>query len=623
MTDYTSDSITTLTPQEHLRLRAGMYTHTGTPIGLFNEAFNNSIDEHLNNFGSKIEVWLSDDGASFSVQDYGRGIPIDCDADGVPAVRRCFLELYSGGKFNNQAYKTSAGLHGVGASLLGILATTTVQVARGGYTHEERYDRGRLVEPLHKLQKVPYTGTKVHVTPDPEIFDSPLLEASTLEGVIEDASHLFPNCEFQFQHKDSVKVFKSAGIQELIDQRFQQVRDKAKQKKIDVQRICDTIAISGEAELDGNETSLDLAFTFTNDWNFHCKTFVNGLYTPLGGTHETAIKKLFFQLLQKYYVDASKYSFSLDDLYTGTFLILHYRTGVTSFSSQTKEKFTGKAAYAEIQASIENRLINWFKANPDTLKRVFTLANQRYEARRQSSKLQQAASNIKLNLGSKLKRGSIQGLVDCSSTDVANSELILLEGDSAMGSARAARYREFQALLPLQGKLPNAYRWAPASILANNEIKLFLNSLGCGYGKACNPELSRYGRVMILSDADPDGSHICSLIISFCLCYLRPLVERGMIYKINAPLYCATKGSTRIHAMTYDELQEKLGPRLKEYNLVRSKGWGETNPDVLREIAMNPETRSVTQLQLTDLSYHTCENLMGSDTSFRKELLGI
>jgi DNA gyrase/topoisomerase IV subunit B len=617
--DYSGSNIQVLTPQQALRKNAGMYTHAGSPIGLFNELINNAIDEHLNGHGQQIEIWLSDDCRTFSVQDYGRGIPFDKDDNGIPAARKCFLEVHSGGKFNKDSYKTSGGLHGIGLSLCGILAESKVEITRAKAHFVEEYRYGSLVSSTETVENSP-DGTKVTVCADPEIFEDTRLDPDELHNIIRDVSHLFPKCVFQFSHCGQDYIYQSSGLSEIIDLRIKSVQAKLGEKR-KIERIGETVSFSQSTKIEDKDCGADIAFQFTNDWNFHIRTFVNGLYTPSGGTHEAALKKIFFSLLQKYFVDAEKYEYSLDDLYTGVYLVLHYQTGVTSFSSQTKEKFTGKVAYTEISACIEEKLVAWIKRNAETIKAVFILAQNRYLARKQSSKLAEAASKIKLNLSSKLKRGTIEGLTDCLSTNAEECELYLLEGDSAGGTAKEARFKKTQAILPLQGKVPNAYRKEEATLLANAEIKALLNGLGCGWGKSCDPNLCRYGKVLILTDADQDGGHIASLLIGFFLNYLKPLVERGMVYVVNGPLYCAIKVKERVYAYTLEELEDKLGKNLHQYRILRFKGWGETSAEMLRDIALNPETRVITQLQLTDQSYQICEEIMGSDSSFRKILL--
>lgn len=634
MADYTGKDIRVLSGIEHLRMNPAMYLGpTLNPHHLFQEVLSNSVDEHLNGHGKVIEIELAENNSWVKVVDYARGIPVDAVESGLPAVTAIFTELFSGGKFDRDSgYGIAVGLHGVGLSAVSALSTRVeVEIKRDKKVYKEVYSKGFVAEPLKITGPTKISGTSIKIEADPEIFDSILFESEFIQTKLRDLSFLVPTCEFRFKQGETEKVFKSSGLSELLFDKIQSytISGKRAEKISEVQYLQNYALDTTRTETNRHET--DLAFCFTNSEYLHNYSFCNCLRNIDGGTHETAIKKIFFAVIQKYFVESDKFEYSLEDLQSGVWLVIHLKLAEKpEFSSQTKEKLISKTSYNIIQISIETDLINWCKNNQDTLKKVFTLAQNRYYARQQSAKLQKLASKIKVNFSGKPQRGKIEGLTDCKCARISDTEIFLLEGDSAAGSAKQARGlwsngnnetgKDLQAILPLQGKVPNSSRCTESLILKNEEFRLLLNALGCGYGKSCNPELLRYGKVIILTDADPDGSHIASLLASFFLNYLRPLVERGLVYVVDGPLYCATKGKERVYAYTKSELDDKLNGS-GGWNIVRAKGWGEMNPDVLKDIAMNPDSRKLIQLQFTDETIFQVDSIMGADSGARKLLL--
>lgn len=611
--EYNASAIKVLDNNQALRLRPGMFIgSTENPFHLFREVLDNSCDEHLNGFGNNIYIELADDETWISIKDEGRGIPTGKTDEGVPAVHQVFLKLFSGGKFDKSSYSgASSGLHGVGLSCCGSLTSKTeVEIHREGFRWTSVYGQGNILEPLKKHEASNLHGTKVKLHADPEIFESILFENKAVELRIKDLSYLLPRCKFHYTHKGQVLIYQSKGLPDLLENRIEQYVQS------ECERIGETVSMIGKS----GASEVDLAFAFTNAENLHLTTFCNTIRTIDGGTHEIAIRKIFFKVLQSYF-DASKYEYSLEELQSGVWIVLHLKLAEeASFTSQTKEKLNFKNSHVIIQEALESQLVTWFKDNLDTVKTVFTLAQQRYLAKRQSSKLQALASKLQPVNGKKLKRGQIEGLKDCQSADVSKSELFILEGQSAAGSASQARTVSTQAILPLRGKVINAFRNSKTSVLSNGEIKLLLQALGCGFSETCDPSLLRYGKILILTDADPDGAHITTLLISFFLVYLRPLVDAGVIYIIRGPLYSASKGKERIYAFNKEELDEKIQNE-SGWNVIRFKGWGECDPDILADIAMNPDTRESYVIRLTADSMTECESLMGGDSQVRKLLL--
>jgi DNA gyrase/topoisomerase IV subunit B len=614
MSDYAGDSIKVMKPMDHLRANPSMYIgSTENPSHLAQEVITNAVDEHLNGFGKLIEVELGENRQSIRISDKGRGIPVENVKSGIPAVTAIFTQLFSGGKFDrNSGYDISAGLHGIGLSAVGALSSKViVQIARNGKLYQETYSQGAVLTPLQVLADVDYTGTNIYFEPDPEIFESIEFNGEDLKRKLQDLSYMLPGCKLIFRCGDEEKVYESTGLSELLAGRIQTHIQQGKR----AEKISDIQYLTGTSGKSGTE----LAFCFTNDDYLHNFSFCNCLRNIDGGTHETAIKRIFFNVLQKNFPGASSNEYSVDDLQSGVWIAIHLKLAEKlAFTSQTKEKLSSRNAYAVIQESLEQKLIDWVKANQETVKRVYILAQTRYYARKQSAKLNAAASKIKMNLG-KMKRGNLE--YDCISNQVEDSELFLLEGDSAAGSANQARDIKKQALLPLKGKVPNAFKWTKAAILQNAEFSEFLNALGCGFGENCRPELLRFNRIMILTDSDPDGAHISSLLICFMLMYLRPVVEQGFVHIVDAPLYTAVKGKERLYAHTKDELDDKIDGA-KGWVITRFKGWGECNPSILRDIALNPETRKTILLQPNEDSYKRCKEIMGDDSSFRKLLFG-
>lgn len=616
MAEYTGQSIEVMDPIAHLRARAEMYLGdiSGGPNHLFQEMFSNSIDEHLSGYGNKIVIRASEDGCSLSVEDFARGIPVEKGAHGLPGVHAVFTKLYSGGKFKEDSgYTISGGLHGVGLSAVGALCKLVqVEIHRDGKVWTSSYSRGQVVEELKATGKTKETGTKITIVEaDSEIFPITEFNLQVIEEKIRDTSFLVPSCSFELWIGDKLTPIKSTGLGELIELR---ITDSLKQSKT-AEKLCNPVTLSGKLD----KTKIDLSFCFTNANNMNLLSFVNGIRTPDGGTHETAVKKIFFDSLRNW-SEADKFEYSLDALQDGCFLALHYLTPERAFSSQDKVKFVGKGAGKDLQQVLGELLKSWVTANSDLLRRVFTLAEQRYLAKKQSSKLQELASKIKIN-NSKLKRGVIEGVSDCKSLEVEKCEIFFLEGESASGSVRISRDSNIQAILPLRGKVINAFRSELTGLLRNKEIQDIISALGCGYGKDCDASLLRYGKVILLCDPDSDGGHISSLLLSFIVKYLRPVLEAGRVYVVDSPLFCAKQGKERHYFKTSEELQAFLKDRKgKAWNVVRFKGYGECAPEEIKEMALDPSTRILYQIQLNEGSLKKTEQFMGEDSSFRKVL---
>jgi topoisomerase-4 subunit B len=612
---YDESNIKVLDDTSALRTRPGMFIgSTENPFHLYREVLDNSCDEHLNGYGNNIYVELAEDESWISVRDEGRGIPVGKTEEGIPAVQAIFLKLFSGGKFNKDSYSgASSGLHGVGLSACGALTTRCeVEIHREGYQWNVVYGKGKILEPLKKGKESKAHGTKVTLHADPEIFESIVFEAKSVENRIKDLSYLLPKCRFHFTHKGQILIFQSNGLSDLLENRIGTYVESGKT----CERIGDVFYMSGKSK----ESVVDLAFSFTNSDSLHLTTFCNTIRTIDGGTHEIAIRKIFFKVLQSF-VEADKFKYSLEELQSGVWIVLHLKLAEeASFTSQTKEKLNFKNSHVIIQEALESQLTSWLKDNLDVVKQVFTLAQRRFLAKAQSSKLQALASQLQPTNNKRLKRGQIEGFDDCQSTDVIKSELFILEGQSAAGSASQARDVTTQAILPLRGKVINAFRNTATSVLGNGEIKLLLQVLGCGFKESCDPTALRYGKILILTDADPDGAHITTLLLSFFLLYLKPLIDAGVVYIIRGPLYSASKGKERIYAFTKEELDEKIQGE-SGWNVIRFKGWGECDPSILADIAMNPDTRESYTIRLTEESLLQCNSLMGGDSQVRKLLL--
>lgn len=609
---YQGSNIKVLDPLVHMRAVPGMYVgETNEPNHLFSEIFSNSLDEHLSGYGNLIEVEMPADGSWIQVRDHARGIPVDMTEEGIPGVQAVFTKLFSGGKFEREGYDIKVGLHGVGLSAVGALSDQVdVTVYRDGFVWTESYSQGKVTTPLKKGAKTAETGTSVRVVVDPTIWTSTKFSRKFVQEKLSDASYLLPTCTFTLKVEDEVTTFKTSGMGDFVHSRIEEYTKASKT----ADRLHNPVLLTGKFE----KSQVDLSFCFTNASGLRTYSFVNCLGTVDGGTHETATKRIFFKALQAW-PEADKYTCAIEDLQEGCFLAVHLRTPDVAFSSQTKEKFVGKKGPAEIQGALETVLAQWIRTNEDTLKRVFGLAQQRAAARKQSSKLELAAAKISTN--DKLERGTIDGVLDCQTTSVDGSELFLLEGQSAAGSARQARNSKYQAIVPLKGKPINAYRSELEDVLANKEIRDILNALGCGYGRNCDPKKLRYGAVYILADADPDGMHIASLLLGFLTKYLRPVVDAGRVHVIDGPLYCAKKGKDRSYFYTLEEAKKKLGKDFDKWNLTRLKGWGECSPEDLKHIAMNPATRKSFKVQASTDTNVKLEELLGSDSAVRKTLL--
>lgn len=616
MVEYGGQSIEVLDGIQHLRLRSGMYIGdlSEGPGQLFQEVFSNSIDEHLSGFGDRIVIRAAEDGSWLSVEDFARGIPVEVGKHGLPGVHAVFTKLYSGGKFNEDSgYSIAGGLHGVGLSAVGALCSLVkVEIHRGGKRYTTSYSRGEIIEPLKVAGKSDHTGSMIYMEADPEIFPITEFNLAMIEDRVRDTSFLTPGCTFElYLGSQAPKIIKSLGMAEYLERKIEDYARGTKQ----AEKLSTPITLSNKLD----KVQTDLSFCFTNATSMNLTSFVNCIRTSDGGTHETTLKKVFFDALRDW-PDADKYEYSLEALQDGCFLAFHYRTPERAFSSQTKEKFVGKNSQRDIVMSLGAHLKSWVNSNGDLLRRVFTLAQQRYLAKQASSKLQKLASKIKIN-DSKLRRGGIEGVVDCKGTDVELSEIFLLEGESAAGTVRISRDPQTQAILPLRGKVINAFRSELTSLLRNKEIQDILNALGCGYGAHCDPSLLRYGKIILLTDPDPDGGHISSLLLGFFIKYLRPVLESGRVYAVDSPLFCAKSGKDRHYFKTFEQLQSFQKERKgKNWTVVRFKGYGECAPEEIKEMALDASTRNLFQIQLTDKSHKGVENLMGEDSAFRKVL---
>ena len=624
---YNADSITVLEGLEAVRKRPGMYIGGVGSKGLNHliyEIVDNSVDEHLAGFCTQITVRLEKDG-SCTVRDNGRGIPVEMHKKGVSAARVVLSTLHAGGKFDNNAYKTSGGLHGVGSSVVNALSTyMDVEISRDGYVHHDRYERGvptvELVNGLlPTIGKTKKTGTKINVLPDPEIFEKTRFKADSIKSRLHETAYLNPGLTIEFEDKrkgseDKETFHEPDGLKAYI-------KDLNNGKET----VCDIVYFKKKQE----DIEVEVAFQFVNEFEENILGFCNNIYTQEGGTHITGFKTKFTMIINQYarelgILKDKDANFTGLDVRNGMTAVVAVKHPAPRFEGQTKTKLDNPDAGTVVANVTGDEVQLYFDRHLDDLNAVIACAEK-------SAKIRKAEEKAKTNMLTKQKFSidSNGKLANCESKNPEECEVFIVEGDSAGGSAKTARNRRTQAILPIRGKILNVEKASIDKVLANAEIKTMINSFNCGflegYGNDFDISRLRYNKIIIMTDADVDGAHIDTLLLTFFYRFMPELINQGHVYIATPPLYKVVpkkgEGEYLYDDKALDDYRKKHTSGT--FTLQRYKGLGEMDPDQLWETTLNPETRILKQVEIEDarLATEVTAMLMGTDVPPRREFI--
>ncbi len=623
---YDASSIIVLEGLEAVRKRPGMYIGSVSTRGLNHlvyEIVDNAVDEHLAGYCSHIYVTLEADGSA-TVEDNGRGIPVGKHEKGISAERLVFTTLHAGGKFDDSAYKTSGGLHGVGSSVVNALSTRlTVQVKNGGRIYEDSYERGNPVTELVDgllpvVGRTKESGTKINFLPDDTIFDRTRFKEDDIKSRMHETAYLNPELTIVFEDKrkeqtEHIEYHEPDGIIGFI-------RDMNKSKE----SICDVIYFKGESE----GISVEGALQYINEFHENVMGFCNNIYNSEGGTHLTGFKTAFTNIINTYARDLNilkekDANFTGTDVRNGMTAVISLKHPDPRFEGQTKTKLDNQDAAKVVSKIASDELVRYFDRNLDILKNVIGCAEK-------AAKIRKSEERAKTNMLTKQKFSfdSNGKLANCESKDAGKCEIFIVEGDSAGGSAKMARNRAYQAILPIRGKILNVEKASIDKVLANAEIKTMIYAFGCGfsegYGNDFDISKLRYDKIIIMADADVDGAHISTLLLTLFYRFMPELIYEGHVYLAMPPLYKAMPSKGEEEYLYDDKALEKYRKRHKgPFTLQRYKGLGEMDASQLWETTLNPETRILKQVAIEDarMASEVTEMLMGTDVPPRKAFI--
>ena len=605
--NYNDDAIQVLEGLDAVRKRPGMYIGSTDGTGLHHlvwEIVDNAVDEALCGFGDRIDVTINKDG-SLTVADHGRGMPVGKHAMGIPTVEVIFTILHAGGKFGQGGYKTSGGLHGVGSSVVNALSSwLEVEITRDGTVYKQRFEQGgKPATGLEKMGTAPKSksGTKVTFMPDETIFSTTDFKFNTISERLKESAFLLKNVTMSLTDKRSDEVQQEEfhyenGVQDFVEYLNE-----------DKETLTPVIFFAGEDQ----GFQVEVALQYNDGFSDNILSFVNNVRTKDGGTHETGLKSAITKAMNDYARKAGLLK-EKDKNLEGS----DYREGLSAiisllvpeahlqFEGQTKDKLGSPLARPIVDSIVSEKLTYFLLENGEVASNLIRKAIKARDAREAARKARDESRNGKKN---KKDKGLLSGkLTPAQSKNPAKNELYLVEGDSAGGSAKQGRDRKFQAILPLRGKVLNTAKAKMADIMKNEEINTMIYTIGAGVGADFNVEDSNYDKIIIMTDADTDGAHIQTLILTFFYRYMRPLVEAGRVYIALPPLYKMSKGRGKTEKIAYAWSDGELEDLRKEFGkgaiLQRYKGLGEMNADQLWETTMNPETRTLIRVTIEDLA---------------------
>lgn len=625
-TTYDASSITVLEGLEAVRKRPGMYIGSVSRKGLNHliyEIVDNAVDEHLAGFCTDIRVTLERDGSA-TVEDNGRGIPVGMHEKGMSAERLVFTTLHAGGKFDDSAYKTSGGLHGVGSSVVNALSTyLDIKISREGYVHHDHYERGiptiELEEGLlPKLGRTKATGTLVNFLPDAEIFEKTRFSATEVKSRLHETAYLNPELTIVFEDKrgdepESITFHEPEGIVGFI---------KDLNKKCEI--LHEPVYFKGESE----GITVEVAFQYINEFRENVLGFCNNIYNAEGGTHLTGFKTTFTSVMNNYarelgVLKEKDPNFTGADIRNGMTAVVSIKHPSPRFEGQTKTKLDNQDAAKATGKVTGEEVVLFMDRNLDTLKNILSCAEK-------SAKIRKTEEKAKTNLLTRQKYSfdSNGKLANCEKRDPSLCEIFIVEGDSAGGSAKTARDRSFQAILPIRGKILNVEKATIDKVLANAEIKTMINAFGCGfsegYGNDFDISKLRYDKIIIMADADVDGAHISTLLLTLFYRFMPELIYEGHVYIAMPPLYKAMPAKGKEEYLYDDKALERYRKRHKgPFTLQRYKGLGEMDAQQLWETTLNPETRLLKLVEIEDarMASDVTEVLMGTEVPPRKAFI--
>ena len=623
---YDASSISVLEGLEAVRKRPGMYIGSVSRKGLNHliyEIVDNAVDEHLAGYCTEIEVKLEKDGSA-TVQDNGRGIPVGMHAKGMSAERLVFTTLHAGGKFDDSAYKTSGGLHGVGSSVVNALSTwLDVQVMREGKIHHDRYMRGTPTIELENgllpvIGRTRATGTRIQFLPDPEIFEKTRFSATELKSRLHETAYLNPLLTIHFtdlrgETPEEITFHEPDGITGFVRELNQEEEP-----------VSDPVCFKGEA--DGIQ--VEVAFQYVNEFHENVLGFCNNIYNAEGGTHLTGFKTTFTTVMNMYarqigVLKEKDPNFTGADIRNGMTAVVSIKHPDPRFEGQTKTKLDNQDAARAVGKVTGDEIVRYFDRNLESLKAILACAEK-------SAKIRKSEERAKTNLLTKQKYSfdSNGKLANCESRDPSICEIFIVEGDSAGGSAKTARDRMYQAILPIRGKILNVEKASIDKVLANAEIKTMINAFGCGfsegYGNDFDISKLRYNKIIIMADADVDGAHISTLLLTLFYRFMPELIYEGHVYIAMPPLYKAMPAKGAEEYLYDDKALERYRKRHKgPFTLQRYKGLGEMDASQLWETTLDPETRLLKLVEIEDarMASEVTEMLMGTEVPPRKAFI--
>ena len=623
---YDAESISILEGLEAVRKRPGMYIGSVSTKGLNHliyEMVDNSVDEHLAGFCTEIKVTLETDGSA-TVEDNGRGVPVDLHATGLPAARVVYTTLHAGGKFDDSAYKTSGGLHGVGSSVVNALSVyMDVEISRDGYVHHDRFERGKPVVELEdgllpKIAKTRKTGTKVNFLPDDTIFEKTRFRAEEVKSRMHETAYLNPSLTIIFEDKRGAE--KEHVVYHEPDGILGFIKDLNSKKET----VHEPVYFKGEAE--GIE--VEAAFQYVNEFHENVMGFCNNIYNAEGGTHLTGFKTTFTTVMNQYarelgILKEKDANFTGADIRNGMTAIISIKHPDPRFEGQTKTKLDNPDAAKACSKVTGDEIVRYFDRNLENLKKVIGCAEK-------AAKIRKTEERAKTNLLTKQKYSfdSNGKLANCESRDASKCEIFIVEGDSAGGSAKTARDRMYQAILPIRGKILNVEKASIDKVLANAEIKTMINAFGCGFSEGYGNDFDitklRYDKIIIMADADVDGAHISTLLLTLFYRFMKELIDEGHVYIAMPPLYKVMPKKGEEEYLYDDRALDRYrksheGP----FTLQRYKGLGEMDAEQLWETTLNPETRILKRVEIEDarMASDVTEMLMGTEVPPRRAFI--